>query len=142
MQVAVITDTRGLQLNDAVRLLSRCARDASLARLVDEEGYRRLARERYPSTVAMYKAIAEAYGLPLFTQLADTAETTNVGVPEREAFTRLALAVYEQRLTDARIRASRAKTLVTLPIAAMLIPLVLLIAAPTFEAISGGLGGG
>lgn len=142
MQVAVITDTRGLQLHDTVRILSRCARDASLAALVDGEGFRRLAGSQHRSTVEMYRAIAAAYGMDLFALLADTAATTNIGVPEREAFSRLALAVYEERLGAARVRSARAKILVTLPVAAMLVPLLLLIAAPTFQAISNGLGGG
>ena len=142
MLVAVITDTRGLQLHDAVRMLARCARNPSLAALLDREGYKRLAAGPHRSTVDLYRAIAHAYGLEAFAELADVAMTTNVGVPEREAFARLALAQYERRLTDARMRTSRAKILVTLPVAAMLIPLLLLIAAPTFQAISGGLGGG
>ena len=67
--------------------------------------------------------------------------TTNVGVPDRVAYTRLALTVYQERLADARVRAARARILITLPIAGMLVPLLLLIGAPTFHAISAGLGG-
>lgn len=142
MQVAVITDTRGLQVHDAVRMLARCARDPSLARLLDQEAYRRLAPGPFHSTVAMYRAIAAAYQIELLAQLADAMASTNVGVPEREAFTRLALSVDTGRLSVSRMRASRAKVLVTLPVAAMLIPLLLLVAAPTFQAITSGLGGG
>lgn len=142
MQVAVITDSRGLQLHDAVRMLSRCARDPSLLRLLDQDGHRRLAPGPYRSTVDLYRAIAAAYDIDVLGQLADALATTNVGVPEREAFTRLALAVYAQRLSDARMRAARAKVTVTLPVAAMLVPLLLLVAAPTFQAITAGLGGG
>jgi len=141
-QVAVITDTRGLQLHDAVRLLSRCARDPYLANLIDADGYKRLVAATYRSTVEMYRFIGSAYGIPLFLELAEVATTTNVGLPERDAFTRLALAVYERRLTEARMRSARAKILVTLPVAAMLIPLLLLIAAPTLQALSTGLRGG
>ncbi|MBV8195873.1 MAG: hypothetical protein JOY80_10140 [Candidatus Dormibacteraeota bacterium] len=142
MQVAVITDTRGLQLHDAARRLSRCARSHGLATLIDDEGYRRLVHERFRSTAELYRAIGAAYRIELFTQLADTVATTNVGVPEREAYTRLALAVCQRRLTDARVRAARSRILVTLPVAGMLVPLLILIAAPTFQAITSGLGGG
>lgn len=142
MQVAVITDTRGLQLHDAVRMLARCARDPSLARLIDDESYQRLAPGPYRTTVEQYRAIAAAYRIDLLAQLADAAVSTNVGVPEREAFTHLALSVYANRLADSRTRSARAKVLVTLPVAAMLIPLLILIAVPTFQAISGGVGGG
>ena len=142
MQVAVITDSRGLQLHDAVRMLSRCARDPSLFRLLDQEGYRRLAPGPYRSTVETYRAIAAVYGIDILAQLADALATTNVGIRERDAFTRLALSVYSERLAEARMRAARAKVAVTLPVAAMLVPLLLLIAAPTFQAISAGLGGG
>lgn len=142
MQVAVITDTRGLQLHDAVRLLSRCSQDGALARLIDEEAYLRLAPGPHRSTVERYRSIAGAYRIDVLAQLADAAASTNVGVPEREAFTHLALNVYAQRLGQSRMRAARAKVLVTLPVAAMLIPLLVLVAAPTFHAISSGLGGG
>lgn len=142
MQVAVITDTRGLQLHDAVRMLARCAHEPSLARLVDQEAFTRLAPGPHRSTVELYRAIGAAYGIDVLSQLADAAASTNVGIPERQAFTQLALGVYAQRLGYARMRAARAKVLVTLPVAAMLIPLLLLIAAPTFQAVSGGLGGG
>ncbi|MGH7686007.1 MAG: hypothetical protein ACREN2_04225 [Candidatus Dormibacteria bacterium] len=142
MQVAVITDTRGLQVHDAIRTLSRCARDPSLAGLIDQEAYRRLAAGPHRSTVELYRAVATAYRIELLAQVADAAASTNIGVPEREAFTHLALAVYANRLSVARSRAARAKVLVTLPVAAMLIPLLLLVAAPTFQSISSGLGGG
>ena len=142
MQLAVITDTRGLQVHDAVRMLARCARDQSLARLLDQDAYLRLAPGPFRSTVEMYRAIAAAYQIELLAQLADAIASTNVGVPEREAFTRLALSVYAERLSLSRMRASRAKVLVTLPVAAMLVPLLLLVAAPTFQAITSGLGGG
>jgi hypothetical protein len=142
MQMAVITDTRGLQLHDAVRLLSRCSQNPALARLIDQEAYRRLAPGPHRSTVDMYRSIAEAYRIDLLAQLAEAAASTNVGVPEREAFTHLALNVYAQRLGHSRMRAARAKVLVTLPVAAMLIPLLILVAAPTFHAISGAVGGG
>ena len=142
MHVAVITDTRGLQVHDAIRILSRCARDQSLAVLIDQEAYRRLAAGPHRSTVELYREVASAYRIEQLAQVADTAASTNVGVPERDAFTRLALAVYADRLSVARARAARAKVLVTLPVAAMLIPLLLLVAAPTFQSISSGLGGG
>ena len=49
--------------------------------------------------------------------VAEAAATTNVGVPDRVAYTRLALTVYQERLADARVRAARARILITLPIA-------------------------
>jgi hypothetical protein len=52
----------------------------------------------------------------------------------------VARAVYQQRLAESRFHAARAKTLVTIPVAMMLIPLLLLIGAPIFATISGGLG--
>jgi hypothetical protein len=52
----------------------------------------------------------------------------------------VARAVYQNRLAEARFRAARAKTLVTIPVAMMLIPLLILIGAPVFATISGGLG--
>jgi hypothetical protein len=141
MAVAVMTDGRGLQLDDAVRIMSRCATDDALQNLLDRGGFKRLAAGTYRSTAEKYRLIADAYRIREFTEIADAAATTNVGVPDRVAYTRLALTVYQERLADARVRAARARILITLPIAGMLIPLLLLIGAPTFHAISAGLGG-
>lgn len=85
--------------------------------------------------------IGDAYRLRDFNNVADSAASANVGVAERDAYTRLALSVYQERLADARMHAARARILITLPIAGMLIPLLMLIGAPTFHAISAGLGG-
>lgn len=141
MAVAVMTDSRGLQLDDAVRMMSRCARDDALQNLLDRGGFKRLAGTSFRSTAEKYRLIGEAYGIREFADVADAAATTNVGVPNRVAYTRLALTVYQGQLADARVHAARARILITLPIAGMLIPLLLLIGAPTFHAISAGLGG-
>lgn len=142
MTLAILTDTRGLQLHDAVRLMSRCAVDDSLERLLDKEGWRRLVSQTHTSTVELYRLVGSAYELPLLVQMADAQSRAHVGVPEREIYTRLALSVYQERLADARARGARAKVLVTLPVAAMLIPLLLLLGAPTLQAITTGLQGG
>jgi hypothetical protein len=141
MAVAVMTDTRGLQLDDALRIMSRCARDGALQDLLDHGGFKRLVRGPYRSTTEKYRMIGDAYRLREFTNVADSAASANVGVTERDAYTRLALSVYRERLADAKVHAARARILITLPIAGMLIPLLMLIGAPTFHAISAGLGG-
>jgi hypothetical protein len=141
MAVAVMTDSRGLQLDDAVRIMSRCARVETLQNLLDRGGFQRLVKGRYRSTADKYRLIGDSYQIREFVAIADAAATANVGVPNRDAYTRLALTVYQDRLADARVHAARARILITLPIAAMLIPLLLLIGAPTFHAISAGLGG-
>jgi hypothetical protein len=141
MAVAVMTDTRGLQLDDAVRIMSRCAWDGALQDLLDHGGFKRLVRGPYRSTTEKYRMIGEAYRIREFSNVADSAASANVGVSERDAYTRLALSVYQERLADARVHAARARILITLPIAGMLIPLLMLIGAPTFHAISSGLGG-
>ena len=74
-----------------------------------------MVRDGHRNSTELYGRIATSYGIPLFAELADVIATTNVGVPEREAFTRLALSVYERRLSEARVRSARAKVLVTLP---------------------------
>ncbi|HVC40489.1 MAG TPA: hypothetical protein VND54_00770 [Candidatus Saccharimonadales bacterium] len=141
MAIAVMTDSGGLQLDDAVRVMSRCARDAALQNLLDRGGFKRLTKRPHRSTAEKYRLIGDAYQIREFAELADAAASTNVGVPDRVAYTRLALTVYQERLADARVHAARARILITLPIAGMLIPLLLLIGAPTFNAISVGLGG-
>ncbi len=142
MLVAILTDGRGLQLEDAVCILSRSTNHRALQAIVDERGWARLVPGRPPSTIVLYRLIAEAYRIPLFATVADAAANANLGFSERQIYTRLAGSVYQQRLAEARFRASRAKMLVTLPIAGMLIPLIVLIGAPVFASITGGLGSG
>lgn len=141
MMVAVMTDGRGLQLDNSVRILSRCATTADLRTLVDG-GWRRLIADPPKNTVDLYSRIAAEFRIEQFALVADALATTNVGIAERDTYTRTAQAVYQRRLAEARARAARARILVTLPVAGMLIPLLLLLGAPTFQSISAGLGGG
>jgi hypothetical protein len=141
MMVAIITDGRGLQLDDAVRILARCAATPDLRTLVDG-GWQRLIPGRPRTTADLYRSIADQFGTPTFALVADALTTTNVGVAERVTYTRVAQAVYQQRLAEARVRSARARILVTLPVAGMLIPLLLLLGAPTFDSLTAGLGGG
>jgi hypothetical protein len=140
MLVAIMTDGRGLQLDDAVRVLARCVTNDALHTIVDGEGWARLIQPRPGSTIALYRAIAEQYRIPVFATVADAAANANLGFSERATYTAVATSVYAQRLSSARTRAARAKTLVTLPIAAMLIPLLLLLGAPALSTISNGFG--
>ncbi len=140
MLVAIMTDGRGLQVEDAIRILSRCTDHRALQSIVDGRGWQRLVRPPHQNTIELYRLIAAEYGIPLFTAVADAAANANVGMSERETYTRVAASVYQHRLAEARFRAARAKTLVTIPVAMMLLPLLLLIGAPIFATISGGLG--
>jgi hypothetical protein len=141
MLVAIMTDGRGLQVEDSVRILSRCATTSELRTLV-EHGWRRLVVPAPRNTVDLYRRIGEDFRIDQFKLVADALTTTNVGIAERDTYTRMARAVYQQRLADARMRAARARILVTLPVAGMLLPLLLLLGAPTFQSITTGLGGG
>jgi len=140
MLVAIMTDGRGLQLEDAVRILSRCVDHPGLRSIVDGRGWQRLVPPTSSTTIELYRRIADEYGIPIFAVVADAAANANVGMSERDTYTRVAIAVYQQRLAEARFQAARAKTLVTIPVAMMLIPLLLLIGAPVFATISSGLG--
>lgn len=139
MLVAVLTDGRGLQLDDAVKILSRCVDTDALETIVDGRGFLRVVRQPHRSTVELYRAIAEQYGIGMFERLADAAANTNVGFRERDVYTRLARSLYQERLAEARMRAARAKTLVTIPVAGMLIPLLILLGAPTISSLAGAL---
>jgi hypothetical protein len=130
-----------MQLEDSVRILSRCATTADLQTLVNG-GWRRLISTTPRSTVDLYRRIGEEFRIDAFTTVADALSTTHVGIGERDTYTRLARAVYQQRLAEAQVRAARARILVTLPVAGMLVPLLVLLGAPTFQSITTGLGGG
>lgn len=142
MPLAILSDSRGLQVHDALRLLSRCARDESLERLLDRSGWLRLVPRRPSSTRELYALVGDAYGVPALRRVGEAQDAVHVGVPEREVYTRLAESAYRDRLALARSQAARAKVLVTLPVAAMLIPLLLLLGIPTLQAITTGLQGG
>lgn len=141
MIAAIMTGGRRLQLEDAVRILSRCSTRGDLRTLIDG-GWRRLILTPPRSTVDLYRSIGSEFRIPPFTMVADALTTTNVGVTERDTYTRVAQAAYQQRLTEARVRAARARILVTLPVAGMLVPLLVLLGAPTVQSITAGLGGG
>jgi len=139
MLVAIMTDGRGLQLEDAVRILSRCITTDSLQGIVDRKAFLRLVKVPYKNTIELYRAIAETYSIEMFEKLADAAANTNVGFGERDMYTRLAKALYQSKLADAKMKAARAKILVTIPVAGMLIPLLVLIGAPTFSSLAGAI---
>jgi len=141
MSVAIMTDGRGLQMEDAVRILARCLKHDALSTLVEPGGWRRLVHQNHRSTIELYRMIAEEYRISAFATVADAAANANLGFSERDTYTAVARRVYAQRLSEARVRAARAKTLVTLPIAAMLLPLLLLLGAPALSTITSGLGG-
>jgi hypothetical protein len=141
MLIAIMTDGRGLQVEDAVRILSRCVDHPTLQEIVERRGWQRLVRSQPATTIELFRAIASEYRVPQFDSIADAASSANIGLSEREVYTRAALAFYAQRLADARFRAARAKTLVAIPVAAMLIPLLILIGAPIFSVITGALNG-
>ena len=90
----------------------------------------------------LYRRIGEEFRIDAFIVVADALTSTHVGIAERDMYTRVARGVYQQRLAQAQVRAARARILVTLPVAGMLIPLLLLLGAPTFQSITSGLGGG
>ena len=139
MLVAIMTDGRGLQLEDAVKLLSRCVDTDALETIVEHRGFQRLVKTPYRNTIELYRLIGEEYRIPAFTMVADAAANANVGFSERETYTRLAQGIYQQRLAESKIKAARAKILVTLPVAGMLIPLLILLGAPAFNSILHGL---
>ena len=139
MLVAIMTDGRGLQMEDAVRILARCVATDDLESIVDKRGWQRLIKQPYRNTIELYRLIGEEYKIPTFVQVSDAAANANVGFSERETYTRLAKAIYQHRLADAKMKAARAKILVTLPVAGMLIPLLVLLGAPVFYNIITGL---
>jgi hypothetical protein len=133
MMVAILTDQRGLQLEDAVKMLSRCLTTDALESIVEHKGYARLVTGGYKNTPELYRKIADAYEIPEFSAVADAISNTNIGLGERDTYTRLAKSVYQRRLADARMKSARAKIVVTVPIAGMLFPLLILIGAPAIS---------
>lgn len=139
MIVAILTEGRGMQLDDAIRLLSRCVDTQALEAIVDRGGWKRLVKIQPKTTIEQYRLVSEAYGVPMFAQLADALANTQVGFYERDTYVNLAKAVYEHRLADARAKSARAKTLITFPVAGMLVPLLILMGAPVVSSLGAAL---
>jgi hypothetical protein len=133
--ITSVSGGHGLPLEQAVSQLSATVRSRALASIVVDRGWNRLVPDTHDTTAELYDAIGDAFGIPNFRLLAAAARSVRVGMASEEVYTRLAKLVYERRLLDARLQGSRAKLLVIIPVALMILPLIALILIPTFGLI-------
>jgi|HubBroStandDraft_6_1064221.scaffolds.fasta_scaffold289987_1 hypothetical protein len=139
MMVTALSGERGIPPADAVRLLSGCVEKPNLSRIVENQGWKKLINTQPRSTSELYEAIADVYGIELMGRMAEALKNADVGMRNEDVLTRLATATYEGRLLEARQWSARAKILIIIPVSLMLIPLLAMIGAPVFSAISGSL---
>ena len=136
--LSVLLGEHTLLLSNGVKMLSQCVDAPELAHIVVDEQYRHLVRAGTAlSTAELYRAIGEAYGIEMFVRLAEANEsTTREGLPSETVYVQLAKSVYGTRLLEGQQRAARAKTRISIPIALMLVPLLVMLLVPVFYSIS------
>jgi hypothetical protein len=142
VNLGVLVGPGGVPIEDALLALSRCTRDHAVYSLLRNEGWRQLIPNRPRSQYLLFAEIAEEYDVPEFRLLADAVRSVTVkGLDPLEQYTNLANNVYQARLAEAQTVAAKAKIKLTIPIAGMILPLLLLLTAPLVYAVVAGLRG-
>jgi hypothetical protein len=142
VNLGVLVGPGGVPIEDALLALSRCTRDQAVYSLLRNEGWRQLIPNRPRSQYLLFAEIAEEYDVPEFRLLADAVRSVTVkGLDPLEQYTNLANNVYQARLAEAQTVAAKAKIKLTIPIAGMILPLLLLLTAPLVYAVIAGLRG-
>jgi hypothetical protein len=146
--LAVMTYHHRVPASEAILLFARCQRDPVLRDLLAGERWRRLVERSSGepagqegagrSTALTYERIGQAYGVPMFTALGSAVRrVTERGLTSQDVYTGLARSTYAQRLSEARVAAAQAKTLIVIPMGLMIIPVLVLIGAPLVASLAG-----
>jgi len=150
--LAVMTYHHRVPASEALLLFARCQRDPVLRDLLTDDSWRRLVeRDDAPDAAAgaagadvgrssaqTYERIGQAYGVPMFTALGSAVRrVTERGLTSQDVYTGLARTTYSQRLSEARVAAAQAKTLIVIPMGLMIIPVLVLIGAPLVASLAG-----
>ncbi|HKF79078.1 MAG TPA: hypothetical protein VKF59_23245 [Candidatus Dormibacteraeota bacterium] len=152
-EIAILTYTRQMSVEQAVDLLARAQADGWLWGLIGDERWRELAapgpsapgpstrgpfgEPAFVSAASVYEQIGHSYGVPMFALLGSTMRRIDdKGLPPRTALTNLARAVGTGRLADMQVRSEQSRFRQAIPIGLMVLPLVLLIGYPAWATLS------
>lgn len=138
--LAILTHRKGLSAEVAIPQLASCMRADGLERVLDRRNYIRLIPAPPQFDADLYRELGKEYDIPMFGEVGDAVRRIRLnGSPDLETFIDLAKMTYDTRLSESRAYMGRAKILITLPVAGMLIPLMLMIGAPTVSQIGSSL---
>jgi hypothetical protein len=149
VSLGVLTGPAGMPIEDSLLTMSKCTKEQYLYQLLKDRSWeyridnpRGLVKSKPRTQFQAFAAIAKEYDLPLFKALSGTVRSTTVkGLNPLLQYTNLAKSVYESRLGEAKVEAAKAKIKLTIPVAGMILPLMILLTAPLVYAIVKGLSG-
>lgn len=147
-EIAILTYTRQMSIEQAVDLLARAQADGWLWGLLRDEAWRQLVvvdaaalvpfrDQAFVSVAAIYERIGRSYGVPSFTLLGSTMRRIDdKGLSPRNVLTNLARAVGASRLAEMQVRSEQSKFRQAIPIGLMIVPLLLLLGYPAWSTLS------
>jgi Type II secretion system (T2SS), protein F len=141
VHLAAMTFHQRLPASEALLIFSRCQTDGELQRVLNRPearlGGQPGGAPPAEGTAAIYARLGTMYNVPMFHSLAAAMRrVTERGLSSRDVFTQLAGTTYGDQLAEARVQAAQTKTLIVVPMALMVFPLLLLIGAPLAASIS------
>ena len=148
-EIAILTYTRQMPIDQAIELLARAQADGYLWGLLKDEGWKELAAIEVPrqwqnvrsrpqtSTAAIYDRIGENYEVPMFSLLASSLRRIGEkGQDPRHVLTHLAASVGKNKLAQMQLRSERSRFRQAVPLGLMIAPLLLLIGYPAWVSFS------
>jgi hypothetical protein len=147
-ELAILTYTRQMSIEQALDLLARAQVDGHLWELLRDESWRRLVvldtspllavRDRpFTSAATIYERIGQSYGVPIFTLLGSSMRRMDdKGLSSRTVLTNLARAVGATDLAEMQVRSEQSKFRQAIPIGLMIVPLLVLIGYPAWVSLS------
>lgn len=148
-ELAILTYTRQMPIDQAVELLARAQSDGYLWGLLKDENWQELAAQEpprhwpqarshpNPSTAAIYDRIGQTYQVPMFSLLAaNLRRMGEKGQDPRRVLTNLARSVGKNRLAEMHVASERSRFRQAVPLGLMIAPLLLLIGYPAWVSFS------
>jgi hypothetical protein len=120
---------------ESLRRLSELLEDHTLRRFLaadpmSPQSYLAMVTEPPDGTAELFSAIGRAYGLDVFSTLADAELQTHGGTQRRDAFGYLARTRQERLQHEHRVRADRSLTRAYLPLALLVVNLLVAVLVP------------
>src|SRR5207248_1859205 len=134
-EIAILTYTRQVSVEQALDLLARAQVDGHLWGLLKDEAWRQLVTldtpqlvafrgHAFTSTATIYERIGQEYEVPMFTLLSSNMRRIDdKGLAPRSVLTNLARSVGAERLAEMHVRSEQSKFRQAIPIGLMIVPL-------------------
>lgn len=147
-EIAILTYTRQMSIEQALDLLARAQSDGHLRGLLKDESWRRLVMlepspvglqrgNAFTSAASIYERIGQSYGVPMFVELASgMRRIDDRGLSPRTVLTNLARTVAANNLAEMQVKSEQSRFRQAIPIGLMILPLLLLIGYPAWASLS------